>query len=883
MSRWHHQDCRDPVIVVIESVPSCKLCGGVFSLDSAIALQATGAGSCQDLPADEPYGQMNLWWPPSVQYAKTACGGASQTFVQDFETTAHSVNYTLSAIRAAVYGQTLPEGSFRLACLHACQDPSDPVHIDLESYRHSHRPDYETVSYVWGGEAGDSAPRHPIFIGKYWDAFLQTENCYELLRFARPGRGVRLLWVDAVCINQEDVLERAAQVAMMHKIYSECLRCLVYLGPDMVQWHGNQLPGRQGLHELVEEDDQDREQTTGIGLQRLLKDRRYFSRVWVVQELILPPRIIVPIGDTIYWADNTTNRRIQEVSSSSWDWDATAAPWLQNVSQEKLSTHRASDCLLLTRHTHCSDPRDRLFGLLGLLGPEVGPGASLQPNYALSNQHIWVGFFAYSILKNAAVWLLYNAAGHEATGSAPSWAPPWDRSAAWPKILCPDVNSDTVPAKLLESGLRPTSSCNSYIASEVSGAGTLWDFKSPVWRQDISADAQTGALLGVRAMLLFTFLQKPKAIESMEDLTIFHCGENGSVDIVCRAPLEQIIQPYTDQLFMFRIESSIVFLVLRDLGTKAHGRLYNEVLGEYMVFSQPSRYSLVAACPAIFFRKGTPRSSVSHYGLTPMCVSFLQRTGNVQDTLTELRAALNDKLERFVIFSPFIYNRWGLLALFWKDSGRFDDFNRDKLLEGYLGCLPRACIAKVQEPHVVLEFENPSDLMATRINDWLQSAFTVWCNEVATEETYDHPPWRPYIDWEWSLDGEHWQSFANWSCTIYSDRSESEGGDYIGSAKWDFRKIPYLGTDRPTDRVHLRAPTDPILKCATTDASAWRIKIGAPLVRDALGIRSLDELRRIVSDTTKDWSNFKYQRSSEEYRDRDDFAICGPTWTIDII
>lgn len=886
MSRWHHQNCRDPVIVVIESVPSCKSCGGVFSLDGAIALQATGAGPCQDLPADEPYGQMNLWWPPSVQYTKTACGSASQTFVQELETTAHYVNYTPSAVRAAVYGQTLPEGSFRLACLHACQDPSNPVHLDLETYRHSHRPDYETVSYVWGGEAGDSAPSHPIFIGKYWDAFLQTENCYELLRFARPGRGVRWLWVDAVCINQEDVLERAAQVAMMHKIYSECLRCLVFLGPDVVQWHGNQLPGRQGLHELVEEDDQDREQTTGIGLQRLLKDRRYFSRVWVVQELILSPQVIVPIGDTIYWADHTTKRRIQEASTASWDWDATVAPWLQHVSQERFSIQTACESLLLTRHTRCSDPRDRLFGLLGLLDPKRGPDAPLQPNYALSNQHIWLGLFAYSILKDAAVWLLYNAAGHKATASAPSWAPSWKKAATWSNILCPDVNSDNIPLKLLKSRRNPSPTHESYIVSEASGMRYFNDFKSPAWRQDISVDAQTGALLRVRVMLLFTFLGKPKVIESMNGLTIFHCAENGSVEIACREPLDHIIQPYTDQLFMLRIDSSIVFLVLRDLGTKPHGRLCNEARGEYMVFSQPSRYRLIAACPAIFFRTMPPHYNNEHSGPTPMCISVVQRTETLQDTINKLRKALNWKLGRFVIFAPFVCDQWGLLGLYWKGPKRPGHSSRDQVLEGYLACLPPACAAKFQEAHVVLRFEKPSNMVTTSINDWLESAFTVWCNEIATESERSSTFWSPYIDWEWSLDGENWQSFANWSCTEYR-RSDFEGGYYRGSCRWDFRKIPQDQTGRPTDRVHLRAPTDSILKCAN-DLSQAGIKTWAPLVTNALGIRSLDEFRSIVSDTTKDWSYFRHQLSCEEYNgtyyfDRDYFAICGQTWTVDIV
>lgn len=884
MSRWHQKDCWDPVVVLIGSIPSCKSCGAVFSLDESVALQATGAGSCLDLPADEPYGQMNLWWPPSVPYTKGAFGNTGQGCVQEEpETIGSSPSHASSAIRAEVYGETLSKGSFRLACLSACQEPSDPVHIDLETYRHSHSPDYETASYVWGGEASDSTPRRPIFINKYWDAFLQTDNCYELLRFARPRRGVRWLWVDAVCINQENLLERAAQVAMMHRIYSECLRCLVYLGPDMVQWHGNQLPGRQGFHELIKECDQIGEQTTGINVQRLLKERRYFSRVWVIQELIRSPRMIIPIGDTVYWADNTTDRRMQEYSSGTWDWDATAAPWLQNMSQESFSTQKACESLLLTRNTHCSDPRDRLFGLLGLVGSKSGTDAPLQANYALSSQHIWMGFFAYSILKDAAVWLLYNAAVRRAPASAPSWAPAWDKAATWSNLFCPNVNSDKLPLELLKIRQNQKRVYKSYIASESFGMDGIEDFKSPAWRQDITVDAHTGTLLGVRAMLLFTFLKKPKVIERMENLTIFHSGDNGSVEIACREPLDQIIQPFTDQLFMLRIQSSIVFLVLRDLRARSYGKLCNKKRGQYVVFSQPSRYRLVAACPTLFF------GNKSHWSFersepTPTCVSFLERTGTLNDIIRELRHELNNReLGAFIIFSPFISDQWGLLPLFWKLPGHLSKFTRDQVLDTYLDCLPRDCIAKVQEPHVVLEFDSNSNLMTARINKWLESAFTVWCNEV------DPNGFDPssYIDWEWSLDGEQWQSFANWSCTEYH-RSNRNGRAYV--AEWDFHEIPSLETGRHANRAYLRAQTAPILHCMEKYDRVLRWVEAARLVSACLSVTkafhsvtNFDELRSILSDATKDWSDFKYQESMDNDLGYKDFKVCGQTWTIDIV
>lgn len=863
MSRWHREGCRDPVVEVSRSIPSCKSCGGEFSLAEAIALQelAVGAGSSLNVPADEPYGQMNLWWPPSLRYTKTAQDtqlhdtGAGQ----DEREPVHGSrsNIPQSTIRAEVYGETLPEGDFRLACLYASQDSSDPLHLDLETYRHSHAPDYETASYVWGGEAGDSAPRCPVFIGEYWDVFLQTSNCCELFRFARPTRGVRLMWVDAVCINQENLAERSIQVAMMRRIYSDCLQCLVYLGPDVVQWHGTRLPGRQGLHELERP-----------SLERLLEGRRYFSRLWVIQELILSPRIIMPIGNTMYWADNTTNTRVQDSSSIAWDWDATRAPWLQDMSQRRLSIQTACESLLLTRHAHCTDPRDRLFGILGLLAAKTGPEASLQPGYALSNQHMWLGFFAYSLVKDAAVWLLYNAAGHAAPASAPSWAPSWNQAATWSNLCCPDLNTDTLARKIRE--YRPS---RDVVPFDIASGG----------QQDISVDAHTGTLLGVRAMLLFTFLAKPTVVERLEGFTLFrsHSAHNGPVEIACGEPLDQVVQPCTDSLFMLKIQSSVVFLVLRDVESAPLVRAYGDRHEDYVVVSKPSRYRLVAACPALFCRS----------------IRFVHRMDTLQHTLNTVREKLNEELHSLVIFAPLVYDRWGLLGLCWSpwtlsSSSSRSEEDREEFFKGYLACLPHNCV-RVQtesQTHIVLRFEDNSNLMAASLNEWLKSAFTIWCETFATEELVVGSGVNPYIDWEWSLLGDKWQSFANWRCeTFWESVFMGEGtGDFQRrrSGTWNFHEIPRLKTGRHAGQVYLRASIRAIVNSCRflQNFSLELLGMEVQKIKDVLGIKSVDELRSVLSDTVKDRSSFKYQSfSSNPNSYRPDYvAIYGETWTVDI-
>jgi hypothetical protein len=85
---------------------------------------------------------------------------------------------------------------------------------------------YEAISYVWG----DAAARKDILCNGF--TFNITKSLYDALQvFRRPaGCGVRVLWADGLCINQQDTLERNHQVALMRHIYTASSRVLIWLG-----------------------------------------------------------------------------------------------------------------------------------------------------------------------------------------------------------------------------------------------------------------------------------------------------------------------------------------------------------------------------------------------------------------------------------------------------------------------------------------------------------------------------------------------------------------------------------------------------------------------------------------------------------------------------
>jgi hypothetical protein len=157
---------------------------------------------------------------------------------------------------------------------------------------------YEALSYVWGGDrtAAVSCEDHEILV---------TPNLVSALIQLRRNMSSftnlhRTLWVDSICINQNDVVERAHQVGLMREIYSNAVGVIVWLG------------GSQEVQNLVTLIQQGHLPWTGIYIHPGLHhdyyghwnntvskvfDEAWFQRVWVIQEVTFAANIIV-VGGT---------------------------------------------------------------------------------------------------------------------------------------------------------------------------------------------------------------------------------------------------------------------------------------------------------------------------------------------------------------------------------------------------------------------------------------------------------------------------------------------------------------------------------------------------------------------------------------------------------
>lgn len=115
--------------------------------------------------------------------------------------------------------------SIRLLSLKPGDKPS-PISAIIKSFPLWESPAFEALSYCWGD------PFCKVSITCNGAILHITGNLDSALRHLRQPDSHRMLWIDALCINQEDLLERSQQVAIMRHIYRQADEVIVWLGEE---------------------------------------------------------------------------------------------------------------------------------------------------------------------------------------------------------------------------------------------------------------------------------------------------------------------------------------------------------------------------------------------------------------------------------------------------------------------------------------------------------------------------------------------------------------------------------------------------------------------------------------------------------------------------
>jgi hypothetical protein len=342
----------------------------------------------------------------------------------------------------------------------------------LEDLTTDGQPLFAAASYF----CGNPALTRRIICGRY--AIDIPQNAYDALVHLRFKNRPRLIWIDCLCINQNDVREKSHQVGILHKIYAQA---------HVVSWlklsHDADLQDASSFlslfarlwidevrgNELCQSADKLGENVV-LRLKSHLKSQSeapphryplqnitsiftadYFERVWTAQEIILGKTNVCQVGDELFslatlvaashvlrafgrenGEPTTINpecskfdiKKIDHVCHSYLE-SALQNAWLD-------SNHRSHDAAIVAalNRGNCLDPKDYIYGVASLFEQSGG----YEVNYTLSEAEVFADFTVHCLEKESQALDVLDQdrstmesilAHRDLRSDLPSWCPDW--------------------------------------------------------------------------------------------------------------------------------------------------------------------------------------------------------------------------------------------------------------------------------------------------------------------------------------------------------------------------------------------------------------------------------------------------------------------------
>jgi len=137
-----------------------------------------------------------------------------------------------------LYAPIVGTESFRTLHLQPALDASAPLRFKFGVHSPDSDEEYEAISYTWG----EPTLVHPVYLDDRSHVKV-TKNLDGALRRFRDATKVRILWADAICINQRDNEEKSTQIPLMARIFRNAQRVLAWLDGGVETERGMRLLG----------------------------------------------------------------------------------------------------------------------------------------------------------------------------------------------------------------------------------------------------------------------------------------------------------------------------------------------------------------------------------------------------------------------------------------------------------------------------------------------------------------------------------------------------------------------------------------------------------------------------------------------------------------
>ncbi len=328
---------------------------------------------------------------------------------------------------------------------HASDDGPPVICCSIEHVSLSHPPSYKGLSYCWGDRSS------PSTIHMNGAEVQITANLADALR--ELGRDESMcLWVDALCINQSDVVERGRQVLRMGDIYRNASETICWLGRE-----AEDSPLAFDLIRILSRTADDSASTqyeealtrlyTASGNHKynahwkayvLLFSRPYWQRIWIIQEIVSSKKVWIRCGlQCTEWGDIVVAMYSIKTILTRTRWAVSYRVFpsnlmsivsinvLRRISQKAKSRSdyfSLLNAMRLSEKALATIPTDKVYGLLAITkdGRELIP----HPDYTLSAEELCRMTTAAIIKASTDLDIIcYAETSHHKV--LPSWVPQW--------------------------------------------------------------------------------------------------------------------------------------------------------------------------------------------------------------------------------------------------------------------------------------------------------------------------------------------------------------------------------------------------------------------------------------------------------------------------
>ena len=299
---------------------------------------------------------------------------------------------------------------------------------------------------------------------------LVTENLFHFLRILAQGPSPGLWWIDALCINQDNVVERNEQILKMREIYTTAISVMVWLGDadeytvpalELLNKLGAIAQEKDGWKRLSENDplapdDVRDEGTFGFTIDpsnwKALKElyaRRWFARVWIHQEIFMAQHTVYGCGN--YSVDEEKLLTIAyHIAVSPWakyrgftaaidEYAQVSGLWIGSVDYVIVALDRMrlfnanyesklQHAFNRYRGSKSTDPRDKVYALLGFnegFTAEKQSYRPIVPDYTKSVPQVYIEATQYLLNTSSNLSILSTVEDRvfRKLKTLPSWVP----------------------------------------------------------------------------------------------------------------------------------------------------------------------------------------------------------------------------------------------------------------------------------------------------------------------------------------------------------------------------------------------------------------------------------------------------------------------------